>query len=205
MLIIGNNNLVNTSHLGEGHWIFQVADHYKETPKVLTTESVEETYQQFIKLQKHEENIIITIPDLVHQKIGNFVYSWDNEEYLDINHTRRRDMLLMTHTPDTMVNHNLTYINSIKLIRKDAKIVTEWAQISPCVAEELTGATTTPYYSKKALSDQFIRWCNIHNADISKHTELDKLVNACGYYNSDYTYNQEGNNKIFGLITAKNG
>ena len=130
------------------------------------------------------------------------VYHWGNEKYLDINHSRRRDLLLMSHTPTSMINHNTALINSIKAIRKDVKIASEWAQISPCVAEKLLDATTTPYYNKKALNGQFIRWCEIHNADISTHESIDNLIDKSDYYNSDFTYTQAGHNAIFSLITT---
>ena len=203
MLIIGNSNLVDTNTHGEGHWIFQLADHYKETPEIFITDSNESTYNKFLNNYKKHKQVVVTVPNLVHQKIGNFVYNWDNDQYLDTNYTRRRDMLLLSHTPKTLVNHNKTFIDSIKLLKKDVKIASEWGQIRPCVAEKLLGTTTTPYYSKYSISDQFIRWCEIHNTDISKHTELDSLIQTSEYYNSDYTYTQAGHDAILDILTTK--
>ena len=203
MLVIGNSNLVDTNTHGDGHWIFQLADHYKESPEIIITDSNESTYSKFVKNQHEHENIIITVPNLVHQKVGHYVYDWNNNNYIDINHTRRRDMLLMTHSPNSLVEYNKVFIDSIKLVNKDVKIASEWAQISPCIAEKLLGATTTPYYHKYSLSDQFIRWCEIHNADISKHKELDDLVEKSEYYNSDYTYTQAGHDAILDILTTK--
>jgi len=202
MLVIGNNT-VDIINQGEGHWVLQLADHYKEEPTVIVTESNEDSFQEFLHHHEDHKNIVVMFPDLVHQKIGSFVYNWSNDNYLDINFTRRRDMLLMTHTPDSMIEHNMGFYNAIKHIRKDAKIVTEWAQISPCVGETLLGTTTTPYFHKYSLSEQFIRWCNIYGVDIIKHAKLSDLIAANRHYNYDYTYTQQGHNAIFNLITGK--
>jgi len=202
MLVIGNDTVSITNH-GEGHWVLQLADHYKEEPKVIVTESNEDTFQQFIKHQKDHKNIIVMFPDFVHQKIGNFVYNWSNDNYLDVNFTRRRDMLLMTHTPDSLVEHNMGFYNAIKSIRKDAKIVTEWAQISPCVGETLLESTTTPYFHKHSLSEQFIRWCNIHGVNIENHAKIEDLIATNHHYKHDNTYTQQGHDAIFKLIVGK--
>jgi len=202
MLVIGNDTVSITNH-GEGHWVLQLADHYKEEPIVIVTESNEDSFQAFIKHQEDHKNIVVMFPDFVHQKIGNFVYNWSNDNYLDINFTRRRDMLLMTHTPDSLVEHNMGFYNAIKTIRKDVKIVTEWAQISPCVSETLLESTTTPYYNKYSLSGQFIRWCSIHGVDIKNHAKIEDLIATNRHYNYDYTYTQEGHDAIFKLIVGK--
>jgi len=202
MLVIGNDTVSITNH-GEGHWVLQLADYYKEEPTVIVTESNEDSFQEFIKHQKTHKNIIVMFPDLVHQKIGSFVYNWSNDNYLDINFTRRRDMLLMTHTPDSMIEHNMGFYNAIKSIRKDAKIVTEWAQISPCVGETLLKSTTTPYFHKHSLSEQFTRWCNIHGANIEKHAKINDLIATNKHYNYDLTYTQAGHDAIFKLISKK--
>ena len=202
MLVIGNNT-VDIINQGEGHWVLQLADYYKEEPTVIVTESNEDSFQEFLHHHKDHKNIVVMFPDLVHQKIGSFVYNWSNDNYLDINFTRRRDMLLMTHTPDSMVEHNMGFYNAIKHIRKDVKIVTEWAQISPCVGETLLGTTTTLYFHKYSLSEQFIRWCNIYGADIRKHAKLSDLIATNRHYNYDYTYTQQGHDAIFNLIIGK--
>ena len=202
MLVIGNNTVDIINH-GEGHWVLQLADYYKEEPTVIVTESNEDSFQEFLKHHEDHKNIIVMFPDFVHQKIGSFVYNWSNDNYLDINFTRRRDMLLMTHTPDSMVKHNMGFYNAIKSIRKDVKIVTEWAQISPCIGETLLQSTTTPYFHVHSLSDQFIRWCNIHGANIEKHAVLSDLIATNKHYNYDFTYTQAGHNAIFKLISKK--
>jgi hypothetical protein len=202
MLVIGNDSISITNH-GKGHWILQLADYYKEEPTVIVTESNEDTFQAFIKHQQDHKNIVVMFHDLVHQKIGNFVYNWSNDKYLDINFTRRRDMLLMTHTPDSLVEHNMMFYNAIKSIRKDAKITTEWAQISPCVSETLLETTTTPYFNKYSLSGQFIRWCDIHGVDIKNHAKIEDLIATNRHYNYDYTYTQDGHDAIFKLIIGK--
>ena len=142
-------------------------------------------------------------PDFVHQKIGNFVYNWSNDNYLDINFTRRRDMLLMTHTPDSLVEHNMGFYNAIKTIRKDVKILTEWAQISPSVGETLLESTMTPYFHKHSLSEQFIRWCNIHGVNIENHAKIEDLIATNHHYKHDNTYTQQGHDAIFKLIVGK--
>ena len=202
MLVIGNDTVSITNH-GEGHWVLQLADYYKEEPTVIVTESNEDSFQEFLKHHEDHKNIIVMFPDFVHQKIGNFVYNWSNDNYIDINFTRRRDMLLMTHTPDSLVEHNMGFYNAIKTIRKDAKIVTEWAQISPCVGATLLQSTTTPYFSKYSLSDQFIRWCNIHGANIENHAKINDLIATNRHYKHDYTYTQQGHDAIFKLIIGK--
>jgi hypothetical protein len=202
MLVIGNSIVDTTIHNTE-HWVFQVADHYKEEPTVIVTESNEDSFHKFLKHQKDHKNIVVVFPDFVHQKIGNFVYNWSNDNYLDVNFTRRRDMLLMTHSPDSMVEHNMGFYNAIKSVRKDAKIVTEWAQISPCVGETLLQTTTTPYFHKYSLSGQFIRWCDIHGVDIKNHAKINDLIATNRHYNYDYTYTQEGHDAIFRLIIGK--
>ena len=171
MLVIGNSAVDTTQ--GKS-WIYQIAD---KKPKTISTVSNEHTYKIFLAEQTKHEQIAIVMNDFVHQQIGNIVYNWSNDHYLDINHTRRRDMVMMSHTPDTLVNHNKLWYDSIKLIRPDCVVLTEWARSEFSIVEKIIQSKSDELYNKYSLSDQFIRWCDIHQKDTKKFGILDGLVN----------------------------
>ena len=89
MLVIGNSAVDTTQ--GKS-WINQIAD---KKPKTISTVSNEQTYRIFLTEQIKHEQIVVVMSDFV-QQIGNIVYDWSNDHYLDINHTRRRDMVMMS-------------------------------------------------------------------------------------------------------------
>ena len=121
MLVIGNS-IVDTS---EGnHWAYKVSDN---NPVIIQTNSNEHTFNTFLKQHEKFKQVAIIMSDFVHQQVGNIVYNWSNDNYLDVNHTRRRDTIMMGHTPKTLVEHNKLWYNSIKTIRPDTVILTEWA------------------------------------------------------------------------------
>ena len=97
MLVIGNSAVDTTQG---GSWIFKVAD---KEPKIVSTDSNEQTYRIFLTEQIKHEQIAVVMNDFVHQQVGNIVYDWSNDHYLDVNHTRRRDMVMMS-LISTLVN-----------------------------------------------------------------------------------------------------
>ncbi len=196
MLVIGNS-VVDTNQ--GNSWIYQVAD---KEPKVVSTVSNEHTYKIFLREQAKHEQIAIVINDFVHQQIGNIVYDWSNDHYLDINHTRRRDMIMMGHTPTTLVDHNKIYYNSIKSIRPDSVILTEWATSEFSIVENIVQSKSDELYNKYSLSDQFTRWCEIHNLDLKKFGILDGLVNDSECYTEDFEYSSKGNIAIAELYES---
>tara|TARA_B100000085_G_C18540279_1_gene511650 strand:+ start:1423 stop:2031 length:609 start_codon:yes stop_codon:yes gene_type:complete len=196
MLVIGNSAVDTTQ--GKS-WIYQIAD---KKPKTISTVSNEHTYKIFLAEQTKHEQIAIVMNDFVHQQIGNIVYNWSNDHYLDINHTRRRDMVMMSHTPDTLVNHNKLWYDSIKLIRPDCVVLTEWARSEFSIVEKIVQSKSDELYNKYSLSDQFIRWCGIHQKDTKKFGILDGLVNDSEYYTEDFEYSDKGNVAIAELYES---
>ena len=196
MLVIGNSAVDTTQ--GKS-WIYQIAD---KKPKTISTVSNEHTYKIFLAEQSKHEQIAIVMNDFVHQQIGNIVYNWSNDHYLDINHTRRRDMVMMSHTPDTLVNHNKLWYDSIKLIRPDCVVLTEWARSEFSIVEKIVQSKSDELYNKYSLSDQFIRWCGIHQKDTKKFGILDGLVNDSEYYTEDFEYSDKGNVAIAELYES---
>lgn len=196
MLVIGNSAVDTTQG---SSWIFKIAD---KEPKIVSTVSNEQTYRIFLTEQIKHEQIAVVVSDFVHQQIGNIVYDWSNDHYLDINHTRRRDMVMMSHTPSTLVNHNKLWYDSIKLIRPDCVVLTEWATSEFSIVENIVQSKSDELYNKYSLSDQFIRWCGIHRKDTKKFGILDGLVNDSEYYTEDFEYSDKGNVAIAELYES---
>ena len=196
MLAIGNS-LVEPD--GGKHWIYQVAP---SEPVCYKTDSNEHTFNIFLEKHKDYKDIVIVFSDFVHQHIGNIVYSWSNDNYLDINHTRRRDMVMMGHTPNTLVQHNMAFYNAIKQIRPDAVLLTEWAKSEFCIVTSILQQESDLLYSKQSLSDQFIRWCNIHNISRQIHANLNDLINDSSYYTHNFDYTEEGHSAIAKLYES---
>ena len=196
MLVIGNS-IVDTS---EGnHWVYKVSD---TSPVVIQTNSNEHTFNTLLTQHEKHNQVAIIMSDFVHQQVGNIVYNWSNENYLDINHTRRRDTIMMGHTPKTLVEHNKLWYNSIKAVRPDTVILTEWASSEYSIFESILNQQSDDYYNKYSLSEQFIRWCNIHNLDRQKYEILDGLVNNSEYYTDDFGYTDIGHSKIADLYKS---
>lgn len=196
MLVIGNSAVDTTQG---GSWIFKIAD---KEPKIVSTVSNEQTHKIFLTEQIKHEQIVIVMNDFVHQQVGNIVYDWSNDHYLDVNHTRRRDMVMMSHTPATLVNYNKNYYNSIKTIRPDCVVLTEWATSEFSIVEKIVQSKSDELYNKYSLSDQFIRWCGIHQMDTKKFGILDGLVNDSEYYTEDFEYSDKGNVAIAELYES---
>lgn len=196
MLVIGNSAVDITQG---NSWIYQIADN---DPKIVSTVSNEQTHKIFLTEQIKHEQIAVVMSDFVHQQIGNIVYDWSNDHYLDINHTRRRDMVMMSHTPSTLVNHNKLWYDSIKLIRPDCVVLTEWATSEFSIVEKIVQSKSDELYNKYSLSDQFIRWCGIHQMDTKKFGILDGLVNDSEYYTEDFEYSDKGNVAIAELYES---
>ena len=196
MLVIGNSAVDITQG---NSWIYQIADN---DPKIVSTVSNEQTHKIFLTEQIKHEQIAVVMSDFVHQQIGNIVYDWSNDHYLDINHTRRRDMVMMSHTPSTLVIHNKLWYDSIKLIRPDCVVLTEWATSEFSIVEKIVQSKSDELYNKYSLSDQFIRWCGIHQMDTKKFGILDGLVNDSEYYTEDFEYSDKGNVAIAELYES---
>ena len=196
MLVIGNSAVDITQG---NSWIYQIADN---DPKIISTVSNEQTHKIFLTEQNKHEQIAIVMSDFVHQQVGNVVYDWSNDHYLDVNHTRRRDMIMMGHTPTTLVDYNKSYYNSIKSIRPDCVVLTEWATSKFSIVENIVQSKSDELYNKYSLSDQFIRWCGIHRMDRQKHGILDGLVNDSDYYTEDFEYSNKGNVAIAELYES---
>lgn len=196
MLVIGNS-IVDPS---EGnHWTYKVSD---TSPVIIQTNSNEHTFNTFLKQHEKHKQVAIIMSDFVHQQVGNIVYNWSNDNYLDVNHTRRRDTIMMGHTPETLVEHNKLWYNSIKTIRPDTVILTEWASSKYSIFESILNQQSDDYYNKYSLSEQFIRWCNIYNLDRQKYEILDGLVNKSECYTNDFDYTDIGHNKIADLYES---
>ena len=196
MLVIGNSVVDITQG---NSWIYQIADN---DPKIVSTVSNEQTHKIFLTEQNKHEQIAIVMSDFVHQQVGNVVYDWSNDHYLDVNHTRRRDMIMMGHTPTTLVDYNKSYYNSIKSIRPDCVVLTEWATSKFSIVENIVQSKSDELYNKYSLSDQFIRWCGIHRMDRQKHGILDGLVNDSECYTEDFEYSNKGNVAIAELYES---
>ncbi len=196
MLVIGNSIV----DIGEGnHWIYKVSD---TNPVVIKTNSNEHTFNTLLTQHEKHKQVAVIMSDFVHQQVGNIVYNWSNDNYLDVNHTRRRDAIMMGHTPKTLVEHNKLWYNSIKAVRPDTIILTEWASSEYSIFESILNQQSDDYYNKYSLSEQFIRWCNIYNLDRQKYEILDGLVNNSEYYTDDFGYTDIGHNKIAELYES---
>ena len=196
MLVIGNSIV----DIGEGnHWIYKVSD---TNPVVIKTNSNEHTFNTLLTQHEKHKQVAVIMSDFVHQQVGNIVYNWSNDNYLDVNHTRRRDAIMMGHTPKTLVEHNKLWYNSIKAVRPDTVILTEWASSKYSIFESILNQQSDDYYNKYSLSEQFIRWCNIYNLDRQKYEILDGLVNKSECYTNDFDYTDIGHNKIADLYES---